>query len=107
LLPKNDRLSVMLGVTTHSYTGCVYQGMGIVRKPNASLLRCVVRRRRLMARRQLTELDKLECAEYVLELLGKKLQHGEFDMPAGNWIQRCKDECIMRLGEYIGRKGFR
>lgn len=53
----------------------------------------------------ITELDKLKCAEYVLDLLESKLgtdDHGTvYPSERGVWIQRCKDECIMRRGQYL------
>ena len=51
--------------------------------------------------RKLTDLDKLECAEYVLDLLGSKLERSEFEVTGEAWIERCKDECIMRRGQYL------
>ncbi len=51
--------------------------------------------------KRLTELDKLDVAEYVLDLLGSKLQLSEFELAAEHWIDRCKNECIMRRGQYL------
>lgn len=56
--------------------------------------------------KRLTELEKLECAEYVLDLLKSKLELSEFELAAEHWIERCKDECTMRLGKYM-RHEFR
>ncbi len=50
---------------------------------------------------KLTELDKIECAEYVLDLIGTKLSSSEHDLDTDAWVQRCKDECIMRRGQYL------
>ncbi len=53
----------------------------------------------------MTFFEKLECVEYVLDLLESKLatdDNGEVDpSERGSWIQRCKDECIMRRGDYL------
>jgi hypothetical protein len=50
----------------------------------------------------MTERDKLECAEYTIELLGKALKRdGPFSTAHGEWILRAKNECIMRLGQYM------
>ncbi len=53
-------------------------------------------------RKVMTELDKLECTEYVLDLLGSKLMLSDFGLMAEAWIDRCKAECIMRRGQYLG-----
>lgn len=53
-------------------------------------------------RKVMTELDKLECVEYTIDLLHKALtQHGAFDGRTGDWIDRCKAECIIRRGQYL------
>ena len=52
-------------------------------------------------RKHMTELDMLECAEYVLDLLGSKLDLSEFELSAEWWIERCKAECVMRRGQYL------
>ncbi len=54
-------------------------------------------------RKVMTELDKLECTEYVLDLLDKTLRDdGPFSTAHGLWIQRAKDECVTRRGQYLG-----
>ena len=67
-----------------------------------------------MYNNKLTELDKIECAEYVLDLISKKLTSerytgSEHDWDTDAWVQRCKDECIIRRGQYLyskeGRQG--
>lgn len=50
---------------------------------------------------RLTDYDKLAVTEYILDILGKQLQHGEFDSPASQWVQRCKDECDKLRGQYL------
>ncbi len=50
----------------------------------------------------LTELDKLECAEYTLNLLDDALKRdGPFSTAHGEWIRRGKEEVQRRLSEYI------
>ena len=63
--------------------------------------------------KRMSEIDKLECAEYVLDLLESKLAKADsgklakagsgnvYPSERGAWLQRCKDECIMRLGQYM------
>ena len=57
--------------------------------------------------KRMTELDKLECTEYVLDLLGSKLDFSEFELAAEHWIQRCKAECIMRRGQYLQSEHYK
>ncbi len=54
-----------------------------------------------MARKQLTDLDKLDCTEYMLDLLGSKLMLSDFELAAEHWIERCKAECVMRRAQYL------
>ena len=51
--------------------------------------------------KRMTELDKLDCTEYMLDLLGSKLMLSEFELAAEHWIERCKAECVMRRGRYL------
>ena len=51
---------------------------------------------------KLTEHEKLEIAEYVVELLTTALtEHGPYDSKLGEWMRHAKGECIMRLGGYL------
>jgi hypothetical protein len=59
-------------------------------------------------RRPLTELDRLECAEYTLKILDDTLKNdGPFSTAHGEWIRRAKEKVKDRLSEYIGREEVR
>ena len=51
---------------------------------------------------KLTDQDKLDIAKYVVELLTVALRNdGPYDTKLGEWMERAKGECHMRLGNYL------
>ena len=52
--------------------------------------------------RKLTEYEKLECAEYTLNILEDALtNHGAYDGETGDWLFRAKAEVRKKLGQYL------
>lgn len=52
--------------------------------------------------RRLTELDKLECAEYFLDILKKALNRdGPFSTAHGLWMERAGQDMDKIRGQYL------
>lgn len=55
--------------------------------------------------KRLTEHEKLECAEYVLDILEDALiWHGEYEGKTGDWLVRAKEKVRLRLGQYLDNR---
>lgn len=51
---------------------------------------------------KLTDHEKIEIAEYVVELLTTALtEHGPYNGDVGEWMIHAQNECAMRLDSYL------
>ena len=59
-----------------------------------------------MATRHLTELEKIECAEYVIDLLDKtKAKSGNQSNEHTRWMARARDLLKKRASQYLKIRG--
>ena len=52
--------------------------------------------------KRLTDYDKLECAEYTLDILERALtEHGVYKTETRDWLCTARDECAKQRAQYL------